>query len=144
MDVDGFVHDYYEALRRGEPLDPYFHERADAVKVGVFSRRVGGDSVAEALRDQTARTENWTVESRDLRTFARDGFGHFVDDVRLAWTDARAGRRHDFDTRWTGLVEPRAADPLFVSMHVSVSVVRERGETTEQGDPREAGGGGGA
>jgi hypothetical protein len=125
MDVDGFVRDYYEALRRGEPLDPYFHERPETVKVGVFSRRVGGESVAEALRDQTARTEDWTVESDDLRAFARDGVGHFVDDVRLAWTDVRADRRHEFDTRWTGLVVPRAGEPLFVSMHVSASAGRE-------------------
>ena len=127
MDVDGFVRDYYEALRRGEPLDPYFHERPDTVKIGVFSRRLGGETVAEALRDQTARTTDWTVESRDLRTFARDGFGHFVDEVGLAWTDARADRRHAFDTRWTGLVEPRGDELLFVSMHVSASVDRERG-----------------
>jgi hypothetical protein len=144
MDVDGFVREYYEALRRGEPLDPYFHERPDTVKVGVFSRRLGGESVAESLRDQTARTEDWTVQSRDLRTFPRDGYGHFVDDVRLAWTDARADRRHDFETRWTGLVEPRETDPLFVSMHVSASADPERSErvtdpgtgTRETGDER--------
>jgi len=126
MDVDGFVRDYYEALRRGEPLDPYFHERPDTVKVGVCSRRVGGEAVAESLRSQTARTEGWTVESRGIRTFARDGFGHFVDEVGLAWTDARADRRHAFDTRWTGLVEPLDDGPLFVSMHVSASADRER------------------
>jgi hypothetical protein len=127
-DVDGFVREYYEALRRGEPLDPYFHERPDVVKVGVFSRRLGGEAVAESLRDQTARTEDWTVESAALRTFDRGDHAHVVDDVRLAWTDARAERRHEFDTRWTGLVEPRADDdPLFVSMHVSAAQPRDEG-----------------
>ncbi|MFB6168894.1 MAG: hypothetical protein ABEJ43_08615 [Haloferacaceae archaeon] len=137
MDVDGFVRDYYEALRRGEPLDPYFAERPETVKIGVFSRQVGGESVAEALRDQTAGTEDWVVESRDLRAFARDGVGHFVDDVRLAWTDARTDRRHDFDTRWTGLAESRAGEPVFVSMHVSASVDPRRedaGPQSEGGD----------
>jgi len=138
MDVDGFVRDYYEALRRGEPLDPYFHERPDVVKVGVFSRLVGGDPVAEALRDQTARTTDWTVESADLRTFDRGDHAHFVDAVRLAWTDSRADRRHDFDTRWTGLVEARDGEPLFVSMHVSAGAARERSErATEPGAARE-------
>jgi hypothetical protein len=124
-DVGGFVRDYYEALRRGEPLDPYFHERPDVVKVGVFSRRLGGEGVAESLRDQTARTDDWTVESEDLQTFDRGDHAHFVDSVGLAWTDTRAGRRHEFDTRWTGLVEPRGGDPLFVSMHVSAARPRD-------------------
>jgi hypothetical protein len=118
MDVEAFVRDYYEALRRGEPLDPYFAERPETVKVGVFSRVVGGDAVAESLRDQTARTTDWRVESRGLETFPRDACGHFVDAVGLAWTDARADRRHAFDTRWTGVVEG-GDDPRFLSVHVS-------------------------
>jgi len=121
MDLDGFVRDYYEALRRGDPLDGYFAERPATVKVGVFSR-VAGEAVGESLRDQTARTADWTVESRGLETFANDSGGHFVDDVRLAWTDTRTDRRHAFDTRWTGLVV--GPDPQFVSMHVSAP--RER------------------
>lgn len=140
MDVDGFVRDYYEALRRGEPLDTYFHERPDTVKIGVFSRRLGGEAVAEALRDQTARTEDWTVESRDLRTFVRDGFAHFADDVRLAWTNTRHDRRHDFETRWTGLVDPRDEEPLFLSMHVSAGVDRERTDRSAESARRSAAG----
>jgi hypothetical protein len=140
MDVDGFVRDYYEALRRGEPLDTYFQEGPDTVKIGVFSRRLGGEAVAEALRDQTARTEDWTVESRDLRTFARDGFAHFVDDVRLVWTDTRHDHRHDVETRWTGLVEPRGEEPLFLSMHVSAGVERERTDRSVESARRGAAG----
>ena len=133
MDADRFVRDYYEALRRGEPLDTYFQQGPDIVKIGVFSHRLGGEAVAEALRDQTARTEDWAVESRDLRTFSRDGFAHFVDDVRLVWTDTRRDHRHDVETRWTGLVEPQGEEPLFVSMHVSAVVERKR---TDQGVER--------
>ncbi|ESS06026.1 MAG: hypothetical protein A07HB70_01573 [uncultured archaeon A07HB70] len=127
-DTESFVRDYYEALRRGEPLDPYFSERSDVVKIGVFSRLVGGDRVAEALRRQTARTADWTVESAGLRAFDRGGHAHFVDGVRLAWTDARTDRRHEFDTRWTGLVEARDHEPLFVSMHVSAAQPRDDGD----------------
>ncbi len=130
-DTESFVRDYYAALRRGEPLDPYFHERPDVVKIGVFSRLVGGDRVAEALQRQTARTTDWAVESAGLRAFDRDGYAHFVDGVRLAWTDARTDRRHDFDTRWTGLVEASDDGPLFVSMHVSAAQPRDDGDGGE-------------
>jgi hypothetical protein len=147
-DTETFVRDYYEALRRGEPLDPYFHEQPGVVKIGVFSRLVGGNRVAEALRDQTARTADWVVESADLRTFDRGDHAHFVDAVRLAWTDTRTDRRNDFDTRWTGLAESHDGGPLFVSMHVSASVAGERdGRATSPGagrdDPSGADGRGG-
>lgn len=136
-DTESFVRDYYEALRRGEPIDAYFHERPDVVKVGVFSQLVGGERVAEALRDQTARTEDWTVESADLRTFDRGSHAHFTDAVGLAWTVARTGQRHEFDTRWTGLIESRGGEPLFVAMHVSAARAPDAEATS---GPRRAGG----
>ena len=84
MDAEATVRDYYEALRRGEPLPPYFLERADVVKVGVGERLVGSDAVAEGLREQSRTTESWTVDSRDLRVRETDDVAWFTDRVALA------------------------------------------------------------
>ena len=123
MDAAATVRDYYEALRRGEPLYSYFAEDPDVVKVGVSERLVGYEAVAEGLREQSRRTEAWTVESRDLRVRERSSHAVFADDVHLEWRDAAAERTHAFDTRWSGALEPRDDDGerswLFVEMHVS-------------------------
>ena len=120
---------YYEALRRGEPLAPYFAERPDVVKVGVFSRRVGYEDVAEGFREQGRRTTDWTVESHDLRVHEDGGHARFFDRVDLAWTDAVDDVSYAFDTRWTGTLRSRAgvagesegetAEWAVVDMHVS-------------------------
>ena len=107
--AEATLRDYYEALRRGEPLYPYFAERTDVVKVGVGERLAGYDAVAEGLREQTRRTDEWTVESRDCRVTERDECAWFSDHVRLAWTDVEADRRYDFDTRWSGTAVRRSA-----------------------------------
>jgi len=98
------VEEYYEALRRGEPLAPYFAEREDVVKFGVSERLAGYEAVAEGLREQTKTTEDWRVESDDLRVTRRDSVAWFTDDVGLAWTDS-TGDRESFDTRWSGVLE---------------------------------------
>ena len=115
------VLDYYEALRRGEPLESYFLDDSDVVKVGVGERLVGYEAVAEGLREQTRTTESWTVESDALRTIERDGFATFSDLVRLAWTDTEADREYDFETRWSGSLERHGEEWLFAGMHVSVA-----------------------
>ncbi|NHN59509.1 MULTISPECIES: nuclear transport factor 2 family protein [Halorussus] len=121
------VEEYYDALRRGDPLAPFFAERGDVVKFGVRERLAGGETVAEGLREQTRATEDWRVESRDLRVTARESVAWFTDDVGLAWTDA-GGDRLSFDTRWSGVLErsasgdvegPESSDWRFVQMHVS-------------------------
>jgi hypothetical protein len=123
MDAAATVRDYYEALRRGEPLYPYFVEGPNVVKVGVGERLVGYDAVAEGLREQSRRTDDWTVESRDLRVRERPSHAVFADAVRLEWRDVVAERTHAFDTRWSGTLEPRDDDGerswLFAGMHVS-------------------------
>lgn len=118
------VRDYYEALRRGEPLEGSFHEHAATVKVGVSEHLVGYDDVAEALREQTNRTSDWTVESRDLTVGRRGDTGWFSDRVDLAWT--REGERLAFDTRWTGTLVRRPVKGVedewpFVELHVSAA-----------------------
>lgn len=119
MSVEETVRDYYEALRRGEPLAPYFAESPDLVKFGVSETLAGYDAVAEGLREQTRTTEDWQVESTALTATERDGYAWFADEVELAWTDATTGERYAFDTRWSGTLERRDDDWLFVGLHVS-------------------------
>lgn len=122
MSVDATIRDYYESLRRGEPLYPYFRESPATVKVGVGERLVGYDAVAEGLREQSRTTDDWTVESRALLTEADGDHGRFADAVRLEWRDVEADRRRGYDTRWTGALVRRDGEWLFTAMHVSAPV----------------------
>jgi len=130
MNAADTIREYYEALRRGEPLYPYFAERPDVVKFGVGERLVGYDAVAEGLREQTRTTDDWTVESQDLRVTERDGYAYFSDTVFLSWLDREADHEYALSTRWSGAMERRAvgeddeeAEWLFVGMHVSTPYV---------------------
>ena len=124
MDARATIHDYYDSLRHGAPLDTFFAEDQPAddpiVKFGISERLVGSDSVHEGLRDQTASTSDWVVESHALCVTQRDTVAWFSDDVALAWDEA--GTRYEFDTRWSGTLEHRDGDWRFVGMHVRVPV----------------------
>lgn len=113
------VREYYESLRRGEPLYPYFLEDARTAKVGVSESLSGYDEVAEALREQSRTTDEWTVDSRRLRVAERDGYAWFSDAVDLAWTDTAADRRRAYPTRWSGTLERHDDEWLFIGLHVS-------------------------
>jgi hypothetical protein len=119
MDAAETIRDYYEALRRGEPLYPYFAERAGVVKFGVGERLVGYDAVAEGLREQTRRTTDWTVESEELRVSTAGETAWFSDAVYMAWTDVEADHDYAFTTRWSGTLVRRDDEWVFVGMHVS-------------------------
>jgi hypothetical protein len=121
MTVEEIVRDYYEALRRGEPLYPYFAERPETWKAAISAEYEGYDAVAEALREQTRVTENWTVESRGLSVVEREAYARFTDRVRLAWTRTDDGERVEYDTRWSGVLEPVGDEGewAFVQLHVS-------------------------
>lgn len=130
MDAEDVIRDYYEALRRGEPLHPYFLAAPTTVKFGVNEALFGGDEVADALREQTATTDSWSVESHRLTVHERDAHAWFADEVTLAWTDRESGERRRFDTRWSGTLErpDRGSESddegedlewAFASMHVS-------------------------
>ncbi|WP_129116462.1 nuclear transport factor 2 family protein [Halegenticoccus tardaugens] len=121
MNARTTVREYYESLRRGEPLYPYFLDHPDAVKFGVGELLSGYDEIEAGLREQTRTTTDWTVESRDLRVREADGHAWFGDDVRMAWRDAEADRSYDFDTRWSGGLESGDDGWRFVGMHVSVA-----------------------
>ncbi|QPV62569.1 hypothetical protein I7X12_17835 [Halosimplex litoreum] len=101
------VRTYYDALRSGEPLAPFFAPVDGAVKVGISERLVGGETVADGLRDQSEHTTDWSVDSRDLRVTERESHAWFGDRVSLAWTDTDRRIRYEFDTRWSGTLEPR-------------------------------------
>lgn len=118
MSVSEVVHDYYDALRDGEPLGPYFHDDA-VVKIGVGEELYGGDEIVEGLADQTRTTHEWMVDSRRLTVDDRDAYAVVADEVELAWTDRTTGSRYRFETRWTAILEPVDGDHRFVTMHVS-------------------------
>lgn len=122
MTAEQTVLDYYEALRRGEPLYPYFAEHDDVVKFGIGERLTGYDAIAEGLREQARTTDDWHVESRNLRVVEREGYAAFSDDVRMAWRDVETDREYEFDSRWSGTLErrePGSDEWLFAGMHVS-------------------------
>ena len=120
MDPEETIEAYYAALRAGEPLEAFFAERPTSVKVGISERLVGFDAIAAALREQTRTTTDWDVESRDRHVDRRGPTAWFGDDVRMAWTEIESGRRHAFDSRWSGTLERDGDDGwAFVGMHVS-------------------------
>ena len=131
MTPEETVRAYYDALRAGDPLAPFFVESPNVVKFGIGERLTGYADVARGLREQTRTTEDWTVESRDLRTAPRGGddaagatHAAFSDDVRMAWYDAEAFREHDHGTRWSGTLTRVDEDDRewgFLGMHVSVA-----------------------
>jgi hypothetical protein len=119
MDAEGRIRDYYRTLREGRPLHPFFAGDPSVVKFGITERLTGYDEVAAGLREQTRTTEGWTVESRDLRVVERGEHAWFSDDVFLAWTDLPADREYAYESRWSGTLERRDGEWLFVGMHVS-------------------------
>lgn len=118
MTPEARIREYYEALRTGDPLAPFFSERA-TVKFGVGESLFGHDEIAAALREQTRTTADWRVDSTRLTVDRGDGYAWFGDEVDLAWTDADDGTRREFETRWSGTLERRDGEWAFVAMHVS-------------------------
>lgn len=121
MSAADAVREYYEALRRGEPLYPYFVEADDVVKFGVSETLAGYDAVAEGLREQSRETTDWTVESSDLQVHEFGDAAAFADTVRLGWTDTESGETFEYDTRWSGTLQRRDEEWCFAGMHVSVA-----------------------
>lgn len=101
------VRAYYDALRQGEPLPPYFLADESTTKFGIGEAAFGYEAVADALESQTETTTDWSVESRRL-SVAEDGeYATFADEVTMAWTDLEAGAGRRFDTRWSGTLVRR-------------------------------------
>lgn len=121
MDSEATVRAYYETLRQGEPLSPFFAESEDIVKFGISERLLGYEEVADGLEEQTRTTTGWTVESSDLRVSECEDSAWFSDDVFMAWTNTEKRIRYEFDTRWSGSFERRDDEWRFVAMHVSTA-----------------------
>ena len=113
------VRDYYESLRGGRPLEPYFLPAESTVKIGISEQLYGYDDVAGALAEQTASTDNWTVESTALTVTTHGEYATVADEVTMAWTNTDSGERHRFETRWSGTLV-RALDEA-ATESVSVS-----------------------
>jgi hypothetical protein len=115
-----YIRAYYDALRAGDPLAPYFADEETTVKFGISETLDGGDAVRAGLRGQTVTTRDWHVDSRNLVVDSQGDVAWFADDVFLAWTDTGRGIRFEFDTRWSGtLVIDEGWQ--FVGMHVSTA-----------------------
>ncbi|MFB6173900.1 MAG: hypothetical protein ABEI39_04580 [Halobacteriales archaeon] len=129
---------YYDALRSGEPLAPFFAPVDGAVKFGISERLDGYEAIAAGLREQTERTTDWRVDSRALLVTERECHAWFSDVVSLGWADTERQIRYEFETRWSGTLERRNDDGRatapadgdtesadgewrFVGMHVSTA-----------------------
>jgi hypothetical protein len=125
MDARTTVTEYYESLRSGEELGPYFADERDCedpfVKFGISERLVGAGEIREGLRSQTETTADWAVDSHALRVCERDQHAWFSDNVSMAWTDTAARMRYEFNTRWSGTLEATPDGWRFVGMHVSTA-----------------------
>ncbi|WP_435063829.1 nuclear transport factor 2 family protein [Halobaculum sp. EA56] len=126
MTPEETVRAYYDALRAGEALAPFFVESPETVKVGIEERLVGYAEVARGLREQTRTTEDWTVESRDLHVVEREGGAAVADEVALSWYDTEGFRERSFETRWSGTLLPTDDGWAFAGMHVSAATDLDR------------------
>jgi hypothetical protein len=127
MDAEATVRAYYDSLRDGEPLYPFFGRDETTVKFGIGERLTGYDEVRAGLEAQTASSEAWVVDSERLLVEQTADHAWFADDVYMAWTDVDRDRRREFDTRWSGTLQRLSDDAdlgtdwRFVGMHVSTA-----------------------
>lgn len=125
MDAESTVRAYYDALRSGEPLYPFFAREESTVKFGIGERLTGFEAIRAGLQSQTETTDGWVVDSDRLVVTQSDDHAWFSDDVFMAWNSLERGIRYEFDTRWSGTLERRDDDAdlgtewRFVGMHVS-------------------------
>jgi hypothetical protein len=135
MTPEQTIRAYYDALRAGEPLAPFFAERSDLVKFGISERLEGFEGVSRGLREQTRTTTDWSVESRRLRVDRRGAVAWFSDGVAMAWTDSEAGERRAFETRWSGALERRRSDERDTEAGTGTETEAETGaEDSERSD----------
>lgn len=126
MTPEETVRAYYDTLREGEALAPYFVESPATVKVGLSERLVGYAEIARGLREQTRKTEDWTVESTDLHIVERDGGVAVADEVHLSWYDTDAFSERAFETRLSGTLLPSDDGWAFAGLHVSAETALDR------------------
>ncbi len=128
MDAEATVRAYYDAVRSGKPLAPFFARDESTVKFGIGERLYGYSAIERGLQQQTKTTTEWKLESDRLLVTECDSYAWFSDEVFMAWT-AGDGTRREFQSRWSGTVARRPDAPWegsppetpwrFVGMHVS-------------------------
>lgn len=148
MDAESTVRAYYDALRSGEPLYPFFAREESTVKFGIGERLTGFEAIRAGLQSQTETTDGWVVDSDRLVVTQSDDHAWFSDDVFMAWNSLERGIRYEFDTRWSGTLERRDDDAdlgtewRFVGMHVSTEAPSASGSASgERSEPRDSEGG---
>lgn len=119
MDAETTIQSYYDALRSGEPLSPFFQDTESLVKFGINEHLDGYADVKAGLQHQTETTTDWRVTSQELRVTERSCHAWFSDLVTMEWRNTTTAQEYDFDTRWTGTLEPTEDAWEFVQMHVS-------------------------
>ena len=127
MTPEETVRAYYDSLRAGEALAPFFVESPATVKVGLSERLVGYAEIANALREQTRTTDDWSVRSHDLQLVERDGGVDVADAVSLSWYDGEAFVERSFETHWSGKLVPTDDGWAFAGMHVSAATDLDAG-----------------
>ena len=121
MTAEATIEAYYDALRTGNPLLPFFAESESIVKFGITDRLTGYDEIEAGLREQTDTTADWTVESHRLEVTERESYAWFSDSVLMAWRSTEDGEHREQETRWSGTLRRRDGDWRFVGMHVSTA-----------------------
>ncbi len=121
MSVDAFLESYYQALRDGEPLEPFFARDHRAVKFGITESLHGYAEIEDGLTAQTATTTDWSIRSHRLETDTAGEVGWFSDHVTMRWRDIEADEQLEWETRWSGTVLHVDSDWQFVRMHVSAA-----------------------
>jgi len=86
MDAEETVRTYYDALRAGDALAPFFARDGTTVKFGIGERLYGFAEIEAGLDAQTETTDAWVVDSDSLRVTERDEHAWFSDEVSMAWT----------------------------------------------------------
>jgi ketosteroid isomerase-like protein len=132
MTAEATIEAYYDTLRAGESLSPFFAESASVVKFGITDRLTGYDEIESGLHEQTETTIDWTVESRRLAVTERDSIAWFSDDVLMAWR-GEDGEHREHETRWSGTLERRDDEWAFVGMHVSTADADTKSEPNTDG-----------
>ena len=133
MTAEAAIEAYYDALRTGESLHPFFAESASVVKFGITDRLAGYEAIESGLREQTETTTDWTVESRGLNVIERESTAWFSDDVLMAWRSTEDGEHREHETRWSGTLERRGDEWTFVGMHVSTADADTESESSADG-----------
>ena len=91
------------------------------MKFGITETLRGPEAVADGLREQTATTTGWQVDSRHLVVGREEETAWFTDEVFMAWTDTEQRVRYEFETRWSGTLLYRDDEWVFTTMHVSTA-----------------------